>query len=768
MTLPLARARPDVADDDGRAASLARLQRLVREVNRDLDLDRTLQSVCQGLVEGLGFDVAGVNLVMPDGDLEMVACAGDPAARDALLGTRATRQTWDELMAVCQPQGELLVDYLHLVPTEDSVPTWVPDRPATDDPLAWHPLDELLAPLRTARSGLVGVISVDLPRDGRRPGPEQCELLEAYAAQASVAIENAQLHTALRAQHEAGAEALGRLSALVSSTPVAIVELDLEGRVRLWNPAAERIFGWRAHEVLGGSNPIVDPAEYDARMQELVESPVSREQVRRARRDGQLVDVEKSASVLRDREGRPFGYLGVYVDVSERLLLEEELRSAAFTDPLTGLANRALFSERLERAATSGTGATVLLLDLDGFKGVNDTAGHAAGDRVLVEVGRRTASVCRSGDLVARLGGDEFVVLLGGDDGDPSRALDDLGAEVLADRLVDVLAEPFEVGVTSVSLGASVGLARLHGAGSADDLLRDADVAMYAAKAAGKGRYRVFEPQLRDRLVERTELVQDLRSALASGDELFVRWHPVVRVPDVRLLGFEALVRWQHPVRGELPPGVFVGLAEESGLVVELGEQVLLAACRTLRTWQDTVPGTDHTQISVNLSPVQLRSDVVSTVRDVLRETRLHPGHLVLELTEDVLLHDVDAAVEVLHDLRALGVRLAIDDFGAGYSSLAYLKRLPVDVVKLDRSLLSGVDADPAALALFDAVVGLVRRLGLTGVAEGVETVGQWRLLERLRCPVGQGFLLAEPLREPDARRMLAVGRPSSGTVRAR
>ncbi|MCU1693518.1 MAG: diguanylate cyclase [Frankiales bacterium] len=753
---------------DGRADSLRRLHRLVREVNGDLDLGRTLESVCQGIVDGLGFEVSVLNLVLPDGRLRVVACAGDAQARATLLGTEAPRDEWEALMAACQPVGDLLVDYLHLVPDDSPVVSWVPDRPVVSGDGAWQPLDQLLAPLRTARSGLVGVISVDLPRDGCRPGQAQLELLEMYAAQVSIAIENAQLHDALLQQNADAAEALGRLSTLVTSTPVGIVELDLDGRVRVWNAAAERIFGWTAAQVLGALNPVAPEDEYDSRLVELTHAPAVRVPVQRVRRDGAVVDLEMSASVLRDDAGRPFGFLGVYEDTTGRRQLEEELRAAAHTDPLTGLANRALFAERLEAQAGSPDGATVLLLDLDGFKGVNDTAGHAAGDRVLVEVARRTEAVCRSDDLVARLGGDEFVVLLGGGDGPPQRPLDGAGAEVLAARLVEVLGQPVPVGVGTVSLGASVGLARSTGASRADDLLRDADTAMYAAKAAGKGRYRVFEPQLRADLLERTALVDDLRTALRAGDQLFLRWHPVVRVPDARVLGLEALVRWQHPTRGELAPGVFVPLAEDSGLVVDLGREVLHRACTALRGWHDTLPAHALPLISVNLSPVQVRADVVATVRDVLRDTGADPGRLVLELTEDVLIDDVEDAVAVLQELRALGVRLALDDFGAGYSSLAYLKRLPVEVVKLDRSLLVGAESDPSALALLDGVVGLVGRLGLHAVAEGVETLEQWQLLERLGCPSAQGYLVARPLRVDDVPRLLRVGRASSGTVPAR
>ncbi len=458
----------------------------------------------------------------------------------------------------------------------------------------------------------------------------------------------------------------------------------------------------------------------------------------RPRKDGSLVDVQLSASLLHDDEGRLFGAIAVYVDITERKAMERELRRAAYTDPLTGLANRTLFAERLEAAAAAGN-ATVLLLDLDGFKGVNDTLGHAVGDRVLVEVAERTTAATRPGDLVARLGGDEFVVLL-----DPATPED--GAEQLAARLVEVLGQPFDLGARTASLGASIGLARLAEAGSADELLRDADVAMYAAKARGKARYEVFEPRLRAALLERTELTSDLRQALADG-ELFLRYHPVVDVPTRRVLGFEALVRWQHPVRGELPPAAFLPLAEEAGLVEVLGEQVLRQACAALRTWQLEVTDGGHARVGVNLSPLQLRPSIVETVRSVLAESGLSPEALVLELTEDVVLEDVDAAVAVLRDLRALGVTLAIDDFGAGYSSLGYLKQLPVQIVKIDRALVAGVETDPSARALLDAVVSLIARLGMTAVAEGVETARAVAAAGAARLPDRPGLPLAQPLR---------------------
>ena len=729
--------------DAAREASLRRLHALSRTINGDLDLGRTLDAVCHGVVDGLGFEVAVVNLVMPDGALEVVSVAGSQSAHDALFGTSAPRREWDLLLDACTPVGDVLVDYDHTTEPH-AVAMWVPDTPVSDEPDAWHPLDGLFAPLRTASSGLLGVISVDVPRDGRRPGADALELLEMYAAQASLAIENAQLHTGQ-------VQLVEKLSALVSEAPVAILEFDLDGLIREWNPEAERVFGWSREEVLGRRNPMVEVDGYAARVADLLQSGgTHRQQARRRRKDGSLVDVEITSKVLFDEAGQPFGYIGALVDVSDRVALEQELRTAAFTDSLTGLANRARFRQALEAAASVEEQAWLLLLDLDGFKAVNDSLGHNAGDALLVEVAARLVQACHGDDLAARLGGDEFVVLLRGDEA---------AATALAARLVDRLGQPFVLDGRPVSLGCSIGLARIGETGDGG-ALRAADIAMYAAKSAGKARYLVFSAALADGASARADLAADLALAVVRN-ELSLRWHPVVETRSRRIVGVEALVRWEHPELGELAPGAFIALAESTGMVVPLGEWVLLEACRQVRAWQEEVGGCAELAVSVNLSPVQLRHpDVVEHVRAALAATGLAPELLVLELTEDVLLDDLDAAVAVLGRLRELGVRLAIDDFGAGYSSLRYLRRLPVDIVKLDRGLLEDADADPDARALVEAVLGLTRTLGRTAVAEGVETLPQLQVLEELRCPLAQGFLVAQPLRADEAASVLGVGWP--------
>ncbi len=468
-----------------REEALARLHALVRGINADLDLPRTLQAVCEGVVVGLGFEVAVVNLVQ-DGAVEVVAVEGSDDARAALLGQRGATDEWERWVGRCSPVGGVLVDYRRVLDADD-VPTWIPEAAAVadGDPDAWHPLDAVLATLWSRRSGVLGYLSVDLPRDGRRPDAHQLELLEMYAAQASIAIENARLHTQVVRRDAEQAALLARLTTLVAEAPVAIVELDADGLVRVWNPAAERTFGWTSEEVLGRPNPVVDVAEHAARLAAAADGDgTSREELRRRRKDGSEVDVSLSSRALRDGADRITGYLGVYADVTDRLLLERELRYAAEHDPLTGLPNRALFRARLDRAVRAGASGALLLLDLDGFKQVNDSQGHEAGDRLLVELGARLRGAARADDTVARLGGDEFVILV-------TAAAD---AEPLAERLVGLLAEPVELGGGPVRLGCSVGISFLGPGATSDVVLRQADLAMYRAKACGRGRYAVARP----------------------------------------------------------------------------------------------------------------------------------------------------------------------------------------------------------------------------------------------------------------------------------
>jgi diguanylate cyclase (GGDEF)-like protein len=411
----------------------------------------------------------------------------------------------------------------------------------------------------------------------------------------------------------------------------------------------------------------------------------------------------------------------------------------ALTDPLTGLANRALFMDRLElalaRAARKGGAVSVIFIDLDRFKLINDTLGHAEGDRLLIGVADRVRHCLRRAETAARLGGDEFAVLL-------EDAADELSAAHVAERIAVALRQPFLLADREVYATASLGIA-LGTTEDPETLLRNADVAMYRAKARGKDRYELFEPEMHAEVVDRLELEGDLRQAVAN-DELRLHFQPAFKLDSGEVLGVEALVRWEHPERGLLPPGMFIPLAEESGLILPLGRWVLNEACRQAAAWQKVHP---RLQVAVNLSGWQLEQpDIVEEVASVIERWQLPPGTLVLELTETILMHDTETTIGTLQALKGLDVRLAIDDFGTGFSSLQYLLRFPIDVLKIPKPFVDELTDEDNPGVLASVILDLCRRLDLGTVAEGIETDQQAERLRELGCPWGQGFLYARPM----------------------
>ena len=415
-------------------------------------------------------------------------------------------------------------------------------------------------------------------------------------------------------------------------------------------------------------------------------------------------------------------------------------------DPLTGLANRTLFKESAARLLDEGRReVSVLYVDLDDFKGVNDRLGHAAGDRVLVAVAERLSACTRSGDVVARLGGDEFALLLPG-------APD--AARHVGERLLRALAEPLEINGAALTIQASVGLATVspgQGGSGLAGLAHDADIAMYASKAAGKGRLTVFSKGLTDSATAREQLAADLAAAVAAG-ELEVHYQPSVGLGDGQVLGVEALVRWHHPRRGPVPPNEFIPLAEEKGLISDLGDHVLRVAATQAAAWQRQGHPLD---VAVNVSPLQLTDErFPARVRGVLADSGLPARRLVLEVTETALITDVEAVRARLVQLRALGVRVAIDDFGTGYAGLSYLRQLPVDIIKIDQSFVADLNVHSGEV-LVSSIVELGRSLGLEIIAEGVETPAQVDALRGLRCLKAQGFHFARPLSADAVSRML-------------
>jgi diguanylate cyclase (GGDEF)-like protein/PAS domain S-box-containing protein len=439
-------------------------------------------------------------------------------------------------------------------------------------------------------------------------------------------------------------------------------------------------------------------------------------------------------------------------DVTERMGLEEELKHQAFHDALSGLANRPLFRDRLEhallRAARSGASLAVLFIDLDDFKLVNDSLGHGAGDELLVTVADRIGAALRAGDTAARFGGDEFAVLLE-QTASPEEAYE------VANNIIAALNVPVSIGEHEIVPRASIGVVLSTAGDDPADLMQAADVAMYAAKAGGKGRYAVYEPALQSAILDRLERTADLQRAMAAHEfELY--YQPIISLEDSKLVGHEALIRWNHPRRGLLLPGDFIPLAEETGLIVTLGRWALREACQQARLWQLQHPEVGAMRMSVNMSARQFHHvDLVHDVSAILQETGLDPRCLVLELTESMLIQNIEVIITRMWELKELGVAFAIDDFGTGYSSLSYLKDFPIDILKVDKSFVDDVGNPAENGALAETIVMLGRNLNLQTVAEGIEGTGQLDALRAFGCQFGQGFYLAQPLTSREVDKIL-------------
>lgn len=459
-----------------------------------------------------------------------------------------------------------------------------------------------------------------------------------------------------------------------------------------------------------------------------------------------------------DDHGHQLGAVVALHDITERKQVEAELERRTFRDTLTGLANRALFMDRvshsIDSAGTDDSAAAVIVIDLDNFRLVNDSLDRGSGDRLLVTMTRRIASLLRPGDTAARVGGDEFGVLL-------QELADEREALHMCQIFAAAVAEPVELDGREIQVTASTGVTMIRDKGQdAQTLLRNADSAMNRAKEYGRGRIEIFDDDLRARAVARLDIETALRRAV-ERDELVLEYQPLIHLSDGRIIGVETLVRWAHPQRGLLQPAQFVPVAEETGVIVAIGHWVLVEACRQARAWAQAFPE-DPPEVAINVSARQLaHPEIVDDVRKAISATSIDPSTLCLEITESVLMKDAEVSVRTLRALKSLGVRLAVDDFGTGYSSLSYLKRFPVDYLKVDRSFVRGLGRDPEDTAIVSAVVTLAATLGLGVIAEGVETELQLAELSRLNCSIGQGFYWSKPLSDVDLGRLLAVREPA-------
>jgi len=606
----------------------------------------------------------------------------------------------------------------------------------------------LIAPLflQHERSGLIAMAVETPPEKGLVDG------LEALGSQVTLALERDALAEDLlmRKSEE-------RFRSLVRHASDLIFVVARDGIVAYVSPSVERVVGYRSDELIGTNVFALFHAGERDRVRHFRNEIVSRSgstamvELQMIHRDGSRRVVEAIGNNLLE-DPSVNGIVINARDITERKSAEQQLAYQAFHDPLTGLPNRARFMDRLEhavaRSARRREGVAILFLDLDRFKVVNDSLGHEVGDQLLVETGRRLSESIRPGDTVARLGGDEFTILL-------EDVLDVDQASAAADRLFTQFQQPISINGRDVFVSLSIGIALSRGRQSRPaDLLREADIAMYQVKRHGGAGHAVFDAEMGRDAMERLELETDLRRAI-ERDELRVYFQPEVELSTGRITSMEALARWQHPERGLMHPADFIPLAEETGLIIPLGRWVLWEACRQSVAWEQ-IHGAEAPSINVNLSVRQFQHPgVVDEVAAILCETGLNPRRLSLEITETVVMEDAESNNDTLQRMKELGVQLAIDDFGSGYSSFSYLKRFPMDILKIDRAFVAGLDRDLEDPAIIRAIMSLADTLRMQVVAEGVETRGQVVQLQLLGCHLAQGFHFAKPMTADDASALL-------------
>ncbi len=632
----------------------------------------------------------------------------------------------------------------------------------TGDPDLWlrqiHPddRDRILAE-ENAESQELGLVSISEYRLVRRDGEEVWVRDEAVVI-ADEAGEPAFWRgvivdiTARRRAEDAQRESEAQTRLIIDTASQAYIGMGRDGVVTEWNQQAERTFGWRRAEALGRelSELIIPQSQRDAHhagmRRYLATGHASmlgkRVEVNAVDKLGREFPVELTVWAVNVASGLQFSAL--VHDITVRKQLETQLQHQAFHDSLTNLANRALFTDRLAHAlARQGrhpkSTLAVLFLDLDDFKTINDSLGHAAGDQLLLAVAERMRGAVRPEDTSARLGGDEFAVLLE----ETGRE----GAREAAERLQDALRSPFDVHGRQVVMRGSIGISTSHAEDTTpDDLLRHSDLAMYTAKARGKGRIEFFEPRMHQAVIRRLELKADLEEAIAER-QFELHYQPIVDLRGGRLVALEALVRWRHPERGLVAPAEFIPAAEESGLIIPLGRFVLETACRQLTAWDDGGLGAERLSLSVNVSTHQLQDPgFAATLQAVLSESRFDAARLTLEITESALMDDIEASAATLLHLKELGLRLAIDDFGTGYSSLSYLERLPIDVLKIDRSFIAALRHGREVPVLVRSIIKLGQTLRMEVLAEGIEREEQLARLRELGCRLGQGFYFSPPV----------------------
>ena len=549
------------------------------------------------------------------------------------------------------------------------------------------------------------------------------------------------------------------LRVLIEASPLAIFVLDQNENVLLWNPAAERTFGWSKDEVLNRPLPIIPEkrrADFEKGFADTLQGKViANYEAYHQRKDGSLVDVNIWTARLLDSDGHVSGVMAIIADITERKRAEEKIHYLAYNDTLTGLPNRVSFEERLTEALTRGessqTPLAVMFLSLDRFKKFNDTLGHMVGDQLLRSASERLSASMNEGDAIARFASDEFAFLL-----TRARTADD--AAETAQKFHNILEAPFTVDGQELYVTASIGIGLYpHDAVDAQGLLKNAGAALYRAKQLGGNNFQFYTADMNERALKRLSLENKLRSAI-ERKEFKVYYQPQVNVNSGQIVGMEALVRWQHPEMGLVSPAEFIPLAEDTGLIAPIGEWVLRSACEQTKSWHDC--GFNSLRVAVNLSPRQFQQpDLLLMIETTLRETGLRPDCLELEVTESSVMKNRESAIKTLSELKKMGIKISIDDFGSGYSSLGYLKHLPIDVLKIDQSFVRDMTTAPNDAAIVMAIIQLAHSLQLKVTAEGVETEDQLRFLRLLRCDEMQGYLFCRPVAVEAFEQLLLEGR---------
>ncbi|MGD0749364.1 MAG: EAL domain-containing protein [Acidimicrobiales bacterium] len=559
--------------------------------------------------------------------------------------------------------------------------------------------------------------------------------------------------------------ALSLLQATLDSTADGILVVDTGGAIAGFNDRFREMWGIPDHLLVIGKDSeaiayvvdqLIDPQDFVAKLEELYTRPETESNDIIRFRDGRVFESYSRPQLV---EARVIGRVWSFRDVTERTRLEAELAHQAFHDGLTGLANKALFRDRLNHAVarmeTSGLQLAVMFLDVDNFKTVNDSLGHSRGDLLLGMVSETLVSCMRNSDTVARLGGDEFAVLIE-DLGDQSEAVQ------VAEDILAALRRPVSLGSKDVVATVSIGIRFGTPGSTSEELLRDADLAMYMAKENGKDRYEEFRDRMHTTVMERLELEADFRHGVING-ELVVHYQPIVDLDSRAIVGFEALVRWLHPTRGLLRPTAFIEFAEQAGFMGAVDCFVLTEACGQVLRWQQAGLVAHDASVSINLSARDMvEAGIDRAVRVLLSESGFDPSNLIVEITESAMMSDIDAAVHELRSLKDLGLRIAIDDFGTGYSSLAYLQRLPIDILKIDRSFVATLTDENESVTLVNAIIRMAEALGHSTIAEGIEQESQDRVLRRLGCRFGQGYLLGRPLDAAATERLLRSSAPAT------